>query len=115
MVEGAALEKRCGVKATGSSNLPLSAIEKTASKGSFFYGTLGAIRTHDLWLRKPTLYPAELRVHTQLHNFITNYHCKQSYRRNFASKRSIASGARSFMGKREASMSTNGSPISSGK
>ena len=63
MVEGAALEKRCGVKATGSSNLPLSAIEKTASKGSFFYGTLGAIRTHDLRLRKPTLYPAELRVH----------------------------------------------------
>ena len=27
-----------------------------------FRGTLGAIRTHDLWLRKPTLYPAELRV-----------------------------------------------------
>ncbi len=30
---------------------------------SIFLGTLGAIRTHDLRLRKPTLYPAELRVH----------------------------------------------------
>ena len=28
----------------------------------FFYGTPGTIRTCDLWLRKPTLYPAELRV-----------------------------------------------------
>ncbi|MDB5186476.1 MAG: hypothetical protein JWL85_999 [Candidatus Saccharibacteria bacterium] len=26
-------------------------------------GTPGRIRTYDLWLRKPTLYPAELRVH----------------------------------------------------
>ena len=26
-------------------------------------GVPGAIRTHDLWLRKPTLYPAELRAH----------------------------------------------------
>ena len=25
------------------------------------YGALGGSRTHDLWLRKPTLYPAELR------------------------------------------------------
>ena len=28
------------------------------------FGTPGAIRTHDLWYRKPTLYPAELRVHS---------------------------------------------------
>ena len=27
-------------------------------------GTPGKIRTYDLWLRKPALYPAELRVHT---------------------------------------------------
>ncbi len=27
-------------------------------------GTPDRIRTYDLWLRKPTLYPAELRVHT---------------------------------------------------
>jgi hypothetical protein len=27
-------------------------------------GTPDKIRTYDLWLRKPTLYPAELRVHT---------------------------------------------------
>ena len=26
-------------------------------------GTPDRIRTYDLWLRKPTLYPAELRVH----------------------------------------------------
>ena len=26
------------------------------------YGALGGSRTHDLWLRKPTLYPAELRA-----------------------------------------------------
>ncbi len=29
---------------------------------SIFYGTPDRIRTYDLWLRKPTLYPAELRV-----------------------------------------------------
>ena len=27
------------------------------------YGTPEGIRTPDLWYRKPTLYPAELRVH----------------------------------------------------
>ena len=27
-----------------------------------YIGTPGRIRTYDLWLRKPTLYPAELRV-----------------------------------------------------
>ena len=26
-------------------------------------GAPGGSRTHDLWLRKPTLYPAELRAH----------------------------------------------------
>ena len=29
----------------------------------FLFGTPDRIRTYDLWLRKPTLYPAELRVH----------------------------------------------------
>jgi hypothetical protein len=27
------------------------------------YGAPGGSRTHDLWLRRPTLYPAELRAH----------------------------------------------------
>jgi hypothetical protein len=31
------------------------------------FGTPGRIRTYDLWLRKPTLYPAELRVLVLLH------------------------------------------------
>jgi hypothetical protein len=26
-------------------------------------GALGGSRTHDLWLRRPTLYPTELRAH----------------------------------------------------
>ena len=26
-------------------------------------GALGGSRTHDLWLRRPTLYPSELRAH----------------------------------------------------
>ena len=29
---------------------------------SFLTGAPGGSRTHDLWLRKPTLYPAELRA-----------------------------------------------------
>lgn len=29
----------------------------------FLYGALDRVRTYDLWFRKPTLYPAELRVH----------------------------------------------------
>ena len=28
-----------------------------------FYGAPGGSRTHDLWLRRPTLYPAELQAH----------------------------------------------------
>ena len=28
----------------------------------FLFGAPGGSRTHDLWLRKPTLYPAELRA-----------------------------------------------------
>ena len=27
------------------------------------FGAPGEIRTHDLWLRRPTLYPTELRAH----------------------------------------------------
>ena len=44
-------------------------------------GTPGKIRTYDLWLRKPALYPAELRVHTAFrksigHNENVKYfHC----------------------------------------
>jgi hypothetical protein len=34
------------------------------------FGTPGRIRTYDLWLRKPTLYPAELRVHNTRHALI---------------------------------------------
>ena len=30
----------------------------------FFYGAPGGSRTHDLRLRRPTLYPAELRAQT---------------------------------------------------
>ena len=30
------------------------------------YGTPGAIRTRDLWLRRPALYPAELRTHRKI-------------------------------------------------
>ena len=38
---------------------------KNAQMGGFStnYGTPDTIRTYDLWLRKPTLYPTELRVH----------------------------------------------------
>lgn len=39
------------------------AIEKRRTYySSFFYGTPDRIRTYGLRLRKPTLYPAELRV-----------------------------------------------------
>ena len=38
--------------------------EKPSQEGLFFYGTPDAIRTHGLWSRSPTLYPAELRAHT---------------------------------------------------
>ena len=33
------------------------------SRNSGVFGTPGAIRTHGLWSRSPTLYPAELRAH----------------------------------------------------
>ena len=36
--------------------------EKAPHKWGIFFGEPGRIRTGDLRLRKPTLYPAELRV-----------------------------------------------------
>ena len=30
-------------------------------------GALGEIRTHDFWIRSPTLYPTELQVHINLY------------------------------------------------
>ena len=48
---------------TAGSNPALSAKENRGQPTSIFFGTPGTIRTCDLWLRKPTLYPAELRVH----------------------------------------------------
>lgn len=41
-------------------------------------------RTHDLWLRKPTLYPAELRA---LDVFILAYHSSAGYKINLTNKR----------------------------
>ncbi len=37
--------------------------EHTSQGGLFADGRRGGIRTRDLWLRRPTLYPAELPVH----------------------------------------------------
>ena len=36
----------------------------------FYLGTPDRIRTYDLLLRKQTLYPAELRVHMWMQNYI---------------------------------------------
>ncbi len=44
------------------SNPSLSAIKNGPYRWAIFYGTPDTIRTYDLRLRKPTLYPAELRV-----------------------------------------------------
>ncbi len=47
----------------GLSGMPaLAGVFHLAQPGQF-NGALGGIRTHDLWLRRPTLYPAELRAH----------------------------------------------------
>lgn len=35
-------------------------------------GALGRIRTCDLWLRKPTLYPTELRAHARTKTIANN-------------------------------------------
>ncbi len=43
-----------------NANLPM---KRPSTKLGSFIGTPDRIRTYDLWLRKPTLYPAELRVH----------------------------------------------------
>ncbi len=48
-------------------------IKKAPSKGNFFNGAPGEIRTHDLCLRRATLYPAELRAHYKTNN-IDNTH-----------------------------------------
>lgn len=39
--------------------------EKAGQKTDSFIGTPGGIRTPDLRYRKPTLYPAKLRVHVR--------------------------------------------------
>ena len=38
-------------------------LNKTTLAGGLFFGALGGGRTHNLRLRKPTLYPVELRAH----------------------------------------------------
>ena len=64
-----------------------------------FIGTPGRIRTYDLWLRKPTLYPAELRVRVLETNLLASSLTgrsffpqsntgSQSNRGNFSIKRS---------------------------
>ena len=45
--------------------------KKTPQLRGSLFGTPGRIRTYDLWLRKPTLYPAELRVQ----NILQIRHC----------------------------------------
>ena len=40
-------------------------------------GTRGRIRTCDLWLRKPTLYPAELHAHNQ--DVSLTFFCRNCY------------------------------------
>lgn len=37
--------------------------KKVRKTAPFQFGTADGIRTHDLWLRRPTLYPAELQPH----------------------------------------------------
>ena len=44
-------------------SLFLNIPKRTSHKGTSFFGTPDGIRTHDLWLRRPTLYPAELPAH----------------------------------------------------
>ena len=43
--------------------LPNSPIKKCPLYEGIFYGAPGGDRTHNLWRRRPTLYPIELRVH----------------------------------------------------
>ncbi len=38
-------------------------VKAPAKNRGFNLGTPDRARTYDLWLRKPTLYPSELRVH----------------------------------------------------
>lgn len=40
----------------------------------FLIGAPGGSRTHDLWLRKPTLYPAELRAQLTSALYQSNVH-----------------------------------------
>ena len=53
---------------------------KNALIGTFNskYGMPDTIRTYDLWLRKPTLYPAELRAHTIYYHYNIFYKKIQS-------------------------------------
>ena len=39
-------------------------------------GALGEIRTHGLWLRRPTLYPTELRAHKNISDMLCDGGCQ---------------------------------------
>ena len=48
-----------------------------------FNGAPGAIRTHGLWLRRPTLYPTELRAHKICLDMPTRPRCQAACVRGF--------------------------------
>ncbi len=52
----------------GSRMLRMQPNKKPMTSMGSLFGVPDRIRTYDLWLRKPTLYPAELRVHNCVAN-----------------------------------------------
>ena len=59
---------------TGLNTLPIWSLRaRVKNKGN---GAPGAIRTRDLWLRRPILYPAELQVRSGLQQILTKISTK---------------------------------------
>ena len=57
-----------------------------------FYGALGEIRTHDLRLRRATLYPAELQAHCLFARLKHSYECTRLARLLGASRPLVPDG-----------------------
>ena len=57
-----------------------------------FYGALGEIRTHDLRLRRATLYPAELQAHCLFARLKHSYECTRLARLLGASRPLVPTG-----------------------
>ena len=66
----------CGTQVAHTSKATKKAASFLQLTACILDGALGEIRTHGLWLRRPTLYPTELRAHKNISDMLCAGGCQ---------------------------------------